>query len=115
MKAQGWVEEIRRFSMPTVKIMLVGNKIDRFAERRVSTEDAAQFAKENQLMYYETSSKTNENDCVNKAFYRMIEESVDQLILTQEAENKDLREMAIKQTHRLVQSQLVTTEKKSCC
>lgn len=77
VKAQGWVEEIRRFSMPTVKIMLVGNKIDRFAERRVSTEDAEQFAKENQLMYYETSSKTNENDCVNKAFYRMIEESVD--------------------------------------
>lgn len=56
------------FAMPSVKILLIGNKIDLADQWRVPTEEADNFAKQNNLLYYETSCKTNQDQCVNKAF-----------------------------------------------
>lgn len=39
-------------------IMLIGNKCDLDARRQVSTEEGDRFAKENGLIFMETSAKT---------------------------------------------------------
>jgi Ras-related protein Rab-2A len=39
-------------------IMLIGNKCDLDLRRQVSTEEGERFAKENQLIFMETSAKT---------------------------------------------------------
>ena len=39
-------------------IMLIGNKCDLDARRQVSTEEGERFAKENGLIFMETSAKT---------------------------------------------------------
>lgn len=50
---------------PEIVIMLVGNKLDlceqKPAERRVSTERAMEFARENNLLFMETSAFTDIN------------------------------------------------------
>ena len=52
-------------------IILVGNKVDLDHEREVSTEEGLAFAKKNELMFFETSSKTAHN--VEKSFIQMTE------------------------------------------
>jgi Ras-related protein Rab-2A len=62
-------------------IMLIGNKSDLAHRRAVSTEEGEQFAKENGLVFMETSAKTAHN--VEDAFintaakiYHKIEEGI---------------------------------------
>lgn len=47
-------------------IVLIGNKSDLDSKRQVSTEEGERFAKENGLIFLETSAKTAEN--VEEAF-----------------------------------------------
>ncbi len=76
--------------------MLIANKIDLASQRQVSSDESSAFAKQKNLLYYETSSKTNQDQCVNKAFYALIEETTDQMLKSQEQEDWDLKEMAIR-------------------
>jgi Ras-related protein Rab-2A len=41
--------------------MLIGNKSDQDARRQVNTEEGERFARENGLIFLETSAKTAEN------------------------------------------------------
>ncbi|ORY95614.1 putative VPS21-Rab5-like GTPase [Syncephalastrum racemosum] len=78
-KAKSWVKELQRQANPHIVIALVGNKLDLVDEqpaseeeqnddddaesvnRQVSTEDAAAYAQEAGLLFYETSAKTGAN------------------------------------------------------
>jgi Ras-related protein Rab-2A len=60
-----WLEDMRRHADGKTVIMLVGNKSD-LPRREVSTQEGAQFARDNRLMFVETSTKTL--DCVEEAF-----------------------------------------------
>jgi len=53
-----WLEEVRQNGNPDMTIMLIGNKCDLDARRQVSTEEGERFAKENNLIFMETSAKT---------------------------------------------------------
>ena len=53
-----WLEEVRQNGNPDMVIMLIGNKCDLDQRRQVSTEEGERFAKENQLIFMETSAKT---------------------------------------------------------
>jgi GTPase SAR1 family protein len=54
------MEEVKEHADPDIVIMLVGNKLDlceqRPAERKISTEKALDFARENGLLFMETSA-----------------------------------------------------------
>ncbi|CAG5107076.1 Oidioi.mRNA.OKI2018_I69.chr1.g3134.t1.cds [Oikopleura dioica] len=63
-RAQAWVKELRQQANQDIVIALAGNKADLAAKREVETEDAEVYAKENNLLFMETSAKTalNVND-----------------------------------------------------
>jgi Ras-related protein Rab-2A len=63
---EGWLLETRQHSDANIVVILVGNKVDLEHMRVVSTEEGAQFAEDNELIFIETSAKTGFN--VDKAF-----------------------------------------------
>eukprot|EP01113_Clastostelium_recurvatum_P037581 TRINITY_DN550_c0_g1_i1.p1 TRINITY_DN550_c0_g1~~TRINITY_DN550_c0_g1_i1.p1 ORF type:complete len:214 (+),score=47.30 TRINITY_DN550_c0_g1_i1:131-772(+) len=63
-----WLTDARNLTNPNTVIMLIGNKKDLDGQRDVTYEEAAQFAKENGLIFVESSAKTGEN--VEEAFLR---------------------------------------------
>ena len=61
-----WLEEARQNANSNMVIMLIGNKSDLDHRRAVSTEEGDRFAKENNLVFLETSAKSAHN--VEEAF-----------------------------------------------
>lgn len=56
--AKTWVKELQRRGDPNVVIALAGNKNDLEENRQVPTEEAREYAAENDLIFLETSAKT---------------------------------------------------------
>ena len=60
-----WVEELQCLTDPGLIMMLIGNKVDLVEEnskaRKVSKEEAEQFAQENNMLFFETSATTSKN------------------------------------------------------
>jgi hypothetical protein len=52
------VKELQRRGDPNVVIALAGNKADMDNKRKVNTEEAQQYAQDNQIIFMETSAKT---------------------------------------------------------
>lgn len=76
-----WLEDAKQHSNANMTIMLIGNKQDLEHRRQVSYEEGEKFAKENGLIFLETSAKTAAN--VEQAFintakeiYRKIQDGV---------------------------------------
>jgi len=61
-----WLEEARQNANQSMVIMLIGNKSDLDHRRQVSREEGEKFARENGLIFLETSAKTANN--VEEAF-----------------------------------------------
>eukprot|EP01132_Coremiostelium_polycephalum_P002845 gene2845-3536_t len=63
-----WLTDARNLTNPNTVIMLIGNKKDLEGQRDVTFEEASAFAKQNGLIFVESSAKTGEN--VEEAFLR---------------------------------------------
>ena len=61
-----WLEDCRKYSNANIVIMLIGNKTDLAQNREVSHEEGAEFARQHNILFLETSAKTSEN--VEEAF-----------------------------------------------
>lgn len=59
-KAKSWVRELQRQADPGIVIMLVGNKLDLEASRKVSKEMGQQYAEEEGLLFAEASAKNGD-------------------------------------------------------
>jgi len=59
--ARSWVKELQKRGDMNVVIALAGNKCDQESKRRVEQEEAAAYAKENEIIFMETSAKENIN------------------------------------------------------
>ncbi|KAK4604201.1 hypothetical protein RGQ29_012632 [Quercus rubra] len=68
-RAKKWVQELQRQGNPNLIMFLAGNKADLEEKRKVGLEDGEQYAKENGLVFLETSAKTAQN--VNELFYEI--------------------------------------------
>jgi Ras-related protein Rab-5C len=64
-KAKSWVKELQRQANENIIIALAGNKLDLVTEqpdkRAVAAADAEAYAREANLLFFETSAKTAEN------------------------------------------------------
>jgi Ras-related protein Rab-2A len=67
-----WLEDCRAHGNPNMVIMLVANKADVTHRRAVSTEEGEMFARENGLLFVESSAKTSVN--VDQAFVEIARE-----------------------------------------
>ena len=59
--AKSWVKELERRSGPDMIIALAGNKSDMESKRQIEFEEVSAYAKENNLLHFETSAKTGAN------------------------------------------------------
>mmetsp|Transcript_8989 Transcript_8989/g.14680 ORF Transcript_8989/g.14680 Transcript_8989/m.14680 type:complete len:202 (-) Transcript_8989:446-1051(-) len=59
--ARKWIEEVQTQEGNHVVIGLAGNKVDLAANRKVSTDEGAEFAKEKNFIFFETSAKNSTN------------------------------------------------------
>jgi len=59
--AKTWIEELQRQGSADIIIGLAGNKSDLESKREVPTDEARQYAQENNCIFYETSAKSGEN------------------------------------------------------
>jgi len=66
---QKWLQEIDRYACENVHKLLVGNKCDLSNDRKVSSEEAKDFADQLNLEFLETSAKESTN--VEEAFRKM--------------------------------------------
>jgi len=100
-KAKDWVEELHNSGINNLLITLVGNKVDRESSRIVDYEKAKQYAEENELLFMETSAKTNIN----------IIELFDNI--AHEIPLEELENMNDKRNNFAVEGEIV--KKKRCC
>ena len=66
-----WLSEIERFACENVNRLLVGNKSDLKDQREVTTEEGEEFARQNQIMFIETSALDKSH--VEDAFKHLVE------------------------------------------
>merc|ERR1712065_84925 len=70
-RAQSWVKELQRQGNPNIVVALAGTKLDRAEARQVDIATAQSYAKENGILWLETSAKTAVN--VNELFLAIAE------------------------------------------
>ena len=58
---ENWIKEFNHLNRKEIIIVLLGNKTDLEVERKVTTQEAEDFAEKNGLLFYEVSAKTGEN------------------------------------------------------
>eukprot|EP00850_Spirogloea_muscicola_P022294 SM000287S10616 [mRNA] locus=s287:13819:16051:+ [translate_table: standard] len=68
-RAKKWVQELQKQGNPNLVMALAGNKADLDNARKVTAEEAQEYAEENGLFFMETSAKSAEN--VNELFYEI--------------------------------------------
>ncbi|KAK8673474.1 hypothetical protein V6N13_111808 [Hibiscus sabdariffa] len=56
-----WLNDARQHGNPNMAVMVIGNKCDLSHRRAVSKEEGEKFAKDNRLLFLETSARTSEN------------------------------------------------------
>ena len=64
-----WHDKYLSSDSLNAKLILIGNKCDLVNERKVSYEEACEFARSLNMQYIETSAKTKEN--VEEAFFNL--------------------------------------------
>jgi small GTP-binding protein len=68
---KSWLDDIQKQCPKTTFLVLVGNKIDLENERQIMYEEGDSFAKENNMLYIETSAKTGQN--IETLFLKSVE------------------------------------------
>ena len=107
-----WMNEVKDSTNNKYYVLLLGNKIDLGNQRTVSTMEGEQYAEKNDYKFFETSAKTNENECVDVAFHHLIGEITEKVVnkerLAFEEEIQVQRKKTIKFNPEVLQ-------KKTCC
>ena len=106
------MNEVRDSTNNKYFVVLLGNKIDLEDERNVSVMEGEQYAEENGFKFFETSAKTNKDECVDIAFHHLIGEITEKVVL---AERKAFEEEIKIQRKKTIKFDPQVIEKKGCC
>lgn len=99
-KLNSWLIEIKSNLEKKATILLIGNKTDLEKDRKISKNEGNSFAEENKIFFMETSAKTNDDNCVNKAFEILVKEITKDLKVIKDSDEKkelaEIRKKAVK-------------------
>ena len=87
-KLSFWLEQIKGYAPENIKMVLVGNNCDLANERKVSIEEAEEFAKKNNMKFFEASPKEGTN--VNELFFCLANEIYQEEKLNGKSQKKTL-------------------------
>lgn len=107
-----WIAEVKKtLKIEDIVILIIGNKNDLESERQVNKEMGVKFSEENGFLFFETSAKTNENDCVYKAFEIIANKLIEKFNYIPD---KNVTNLANPDKISL-NNKVVATEGKKCC
>ena len=107
-----WIKQMEESITNDYKVVLLGNKIDLAEQRSVSTLEGKELAKKKGYQFFETSAKTNEDKCVDKAIKAFLETATEEMI---KKEKEDLRLMIANQKKKITKLNPEVLDKTSCC
>ena len=81
---KNWLDSVKENSTKNIKIILIGNKSDLEDKREVTFQEGEEFAKNNGLIFFETSAKNFKN--INEAFNKLTEEIYENIEIFEEEE-----------------------------
>jgi len=87
-RAKEWINELHQNANTQIVIALVGNKVDLEENRKVSTQEAKEFAEKNGLFHFETSAKRGIN---LSELFMAIAKAIPQAPAQNAADNKKLQ------------------------
>ena len=94
-----------------MEIILCGNKTDLEEERMISTDEGKDWAQEHNIIFFETSAKDNNDDCVDNAFQHIIQSIAQRVI----KENTKAFQEAIERERSSTLKMEEYEETKKCC
>ena len=109
-----WIENYYKYSNPDSEknVILIGNKSDLVDKREVTEEEIENFAKDNNIMYFETSAKDGKN--IDECFYFISEKLMKQYDSNKEKE-KEKRTDLINNESLKQNAVVLIGDKKKCC
>ena len=108
-----WLDEIKKNSMnDDLPIILVGNKID-FKFRNITSEQASQFAKDNDLLYCETSCKEGLN--IESPFEALTKEIISKKKNKRNFENEINEKISLSSTNAVRGKERKREKEMKCC
>ena len=108
-----WLSELKENAPKDITIILIGNKNDLENERQVSYEEGESFAKENGLLFLETSAKTANN--IAEAFNLSAMKILNNIPKNVETIPKDNIKIDIDDNNKNVIKNSKQENKKGCC
>ena len=90
-----WIKEITDYAPENVVKLLIGNKSDLEMERKVSTDEAQQFAQRLRVNFLEASAKTSSN--VEEMFVKITKELITNNTAAQNQPNQQTADISSKQ------------------
>ena len=108
-----WLSELKENAPKDITIILIGNKNDLENERQVSYEEGENFAKENGLLFLETSAKTANN--IAEAFNLSAMKILNNIPKNVETIQKDNIKIDIDDSNKNVIKNSKQENKKGCC
>ncbi|OHT00572.1 Ras family protein [Tritrichomonas foetus] len=69
---ENWVDQVRKYCHPKVKMIIVGNKKDLVDKKAVTDSEIQQFMDSHNMTYMESSAKINKN--IREAFFSITQE-----------------------------------------
>ena len=113
-----WHNFVNNGNTRKLKFMLVGNKNDLAEKREVSVEEARSYAISHDMLFFETSAKTNKNGCVDKAMEALIGEEVKEMAQEPKERTSMIKGELVKTFKKIelkVKSEESTKSKQGCC
>jgi len=97
-----WMDEIKHYGDAHISFVLVGNKTDLEEKRAVTYEEGADFAKEHEMIFIETSAKSGQN--INDAFIKILDK------INEKIDKKLVQTKRLQDNHRIDEEPKSKTE-----
>lgn len=96
LKTQLWINELTQIN-PSIKILILGNKIDRWGHKRVATEEGIKLALNNRAFFMEVTAKSDPKKRINEGFNTLLEDIVRKMI-NESASKHTIEEVRVEDT-----------------